>query len=116
VSGMRIHGAAAPPRGPSPSGQPSAVDLLSHPALGQEGHLVLGHGRLEVPPKLQAHRLEVPPIDRPAVDWNLVVLKIALRQSQIAVQTFKTLLSAALRPIQQLILDLPASTMRVLLF
>ena len=43
MSGMRIHGAAAPPRGPSPSGQPSAVDLLSHPALGQEGHLVLGH-------------------------------------------------------------------------
>jgi hypothetical protein len=42
VSGMRIHGAAAPPRGPSPSGQPSAVDLLSHPALGQEGHLILG--------------------------------------------------------------------------
>jgi hypothetical protein len=42
VSGMRIHGAAAPPRGPSSSGQPSAVDLLSHPVfvtvLGQKGH------------------------------------------------------------------------------
>jgi hypothetical protein len=38
------------------------------------------------------------------------------RLAAIAVQNFKTLLSAALRPIQQLILDLPASAMRVILF
>jgi hypothetical protein len=38
------------------------------------------------------------------------------RLAAIAVQNLKTLFSAALRPIQQLILDLPASTMRVILF
>jgi hypothetical protein len=38
------------------------------------------------------------------------------RLAAIAVQNFKTLFGAAPRPIQQLILDPPASAMRVILF
>jgi hypothetical protein len=56
-------------------------------------------------------------IDRQAVDWNLVVGGPKKRTLAIAVHTFKTLLlSAALRPIQQLISDLPVSAMRGILF
>jgi hypothetical protein len=54
------------------------------------------------------------PVGRPAVDWNLVVLKIALRQSQHIF--LKTLFGAALRPIQQLQIYRQVRAMRVVLF